>query len=179
MGARPSIAQPDPPPPSEALSDNYEIEDTVGSGASGVVFRAKRKADGVKVAVKISRFESRRAFDAAAHIARVQETLRHEHIVETFETICGASSVVQVQELCDGGTLHDALKEIHRTGRSVRETRAACWLRQLCLAVDFIHRRGMIHRDIKSHNSERPHPPSPPLAGVTPHSLLNKRQTDR
>jgi NIMA (never in mitosis gene a)-related kinase len=49
-----------------------------------------------------------------------------------------------------GGTLYDRIHEDSDT--NLPETKIVEWLCQLCLALRYLHKKGVLHRDIKSQN---------------------------
>ena len=58
-----------------------------------------------------------------------------------------------MQERCDGGEVLDRLEELN----VYSEQEAAGVIRSLCIALDHVHKCGVIHRDIKV----RSHPTLP------------------
>ena len=51
-------------------------------------------------------------------------------------------------DLCDGGDLKQAIRQQRKIG-AFKEQQVKLWLLQLLSAVDFLHSRRVLHRDIK------------------------------
>ncbi|KZP14898.1 Pkinase-domain-containing protein [Athelia psychrophila] len=65
-----------------------------------------------------------------------------------YEVIATESSIWIVTELCSGGELFDYLAEKGRLG----EEETKILFGQLCLAVYYLHEKGIVHRDLKLEN---------------------------
>lgn len=74
--------------------------------------------------------------------------LHHPHVTQLFEVIATENNIWLVTELCSGGELFDYLAEKGRL--SEEETRV--FFGQLCLAVAYVHEKGIVHRDLKLEN---------------------------
>lgn len=74
--------------------------------------------------------------------------LHHPHVTQMYEVIATESYIWIVTELCCGGELFDYLAEKGRL--SEEETRII--FGQLCLAVAYLHDKGIVHRDLKLEN---------------------------
>lgn len=74
--------------------------------------------------------------------------LHHPHVVQLYEVIATENHIWLVTELCSGGELYDYLVEKGRL--SEEETRII--FGQLCLAMGYIHDKGVVHRDLKLEN---------------------------
>ena len=74
--------------------------------------------------------------------------LHHPHVTQLYEVIATESSIWLVTELCCGGELFDYLAEKGRL--SEEETRIL--FGQLCLAIAYVHGKGIVHRDLKLEN---------------------------
>lgn len=74
--------------------------------------------------------------------------LHHPHVTKLYEVIATENCIWLVTELCSGGELFDYLVEKGRLTED--ETRSI--FGQLCLAVGYIHDKGVVHRDLKLEN---------------------------
>mmetsp|Transcript_3948 Transcript_3948/g.12126 ORF Transcript_3948/g.12126 Transcript_3948/m.12126 type:complete len:605 (+) Transcript_3948:97-1911(+) len=125
----------------------------LGRGASGVVRRAVRKADGLGVAVKTIDLRALRVMGgfSLSRLRREVEVmlgLRHPNIVELHGAYGNSDGVRLVMELVEGEELFDAI--LSRGKFSEAEARPI--FGALCAAVAYMHGRGVIHRDLKPEN---------------------------
>eukprot|EP00931_Biecheleriopsis_adriatica_P059786 TRINITY_DN3583_c0_g2_i1.p1 TRINITY_DN3583_c0_g2~~TRINITY_DN3583_c0_g2_i1.p1 ORF type:complete len:673 (-),score=100.68 TRINITY_DN3583_c0_g2_i1:30-2048(-) len=126
----------------------------LGEGAFGQVWRCCSKAgESAECAAKIVRtgqlkeHELRRILGEDGEIA-IHRNLRHEHIVQLHEHFEEAHTVTLVLEYCCGGDLFDAI--VDRNGLS--ESATTRMLRHLLLALSYLHRHSVMHRDVKCEN---------------------------
>jgi serine/threonine protein kinase len=145
------------------------IEEEIGRGGMGVVYRARRVEDGRPVALKlIPGAEHARWSRWVAELA----DLRHPNLVplDAFGTHDGLHYVVM--PLIAGGDLKERLSEfvVGPDGSQAALRRVATLVEKVAGAVDFLHRRGILHRDLKPSNilllpshspAISPHPPAP------------------
>eukprot|EP00906_Rhabdomonas_costata_P016753 RCo024066 len=79
---------------------------------------------------------------------QIHSTLRHKHIVEFERYFEDSRRVYIILELCSGGTLMD----LHRRRRQLSEVEIQYFMLQILDAVQYMHRRNVIHRDLKLGN---------------------------
>lgn len=141
------------------LDERYRLEELLGSGASGMTFRATRIADEETVAIKELDWRKLDAMKTEELFTREAEVLRqldHPGIpryVETFTRESGRHvSAYLVQEFIDGGTLDDELLQRRYDLDDVLEI-----AEELLEIVAYLHARTppVIHRDIKPKNIMR------------------------
>jgi serine/threonine protein kinase len=133
----------------------YQLGDTVGRGDLSVVHRGRDVRLDRDVAIKMLRSDLARDPSVQKRFRREAQnagTLNHPAIVavyDTGETSAGAGRVPYiVMEYVDGETLAELLA---RQGRLPPE-QAVFIAAEICAALDFSHRLGIVHRDIKPAN---------------------------
>ncbi|MFH1811975.1 MAG: protein kinase [Pseudomonadota bacterium] len=135
----------------------YHILRTLGRGAMGVVYEARHEITQQVVALKTLNLEQEGQHAQLAEERFLREikaaiSLHHPGIVRVQEfdraLVPGLGRVLYyAMELLDGETLHDMLQR----GALAPEATAAVGV-QMCEALDFAHRRGVVHRDVKPAN---------------------------
>ena len=136
----------------DLVGDRYRLGDRIGQGGRSVVYRGWDERLGRPVAVKALRADL--AGDPSHQIrfrraARSAATLNHPAIVAVYnsgETAAQSGPVpYTVVEYIDGQTLRELLG---REGR-VPPRRAMEIVADVCAALDFAHRHGIVHRDVR------------------------------
>ena len=135
------------------LARRYEIQDSLGRGGMGTVYRAIDRARGALVAIKVldPRSDLRpTTIDQrfAREIGAVQQ-LASPHSVRLIDAgTLGGGRHFMVMEHLEGADLHQILSRVGRLPiqRSVR------LIRQACAAIGEAHALGIVHRDLKPAN---------------------------
>jgi serine/threonine protein kinase len=83
----------------------------------------------------------------------IMEILQHENIVKLYETFESCDSLFLVMEYVPGWNLDEYLQKTK--GGALDENEARHLFRQLVTAVDFCHRKWVVHRDLKVHTYKR------------------------
>ncbi len=78
--------------------------------------------------------------------------LRHPHIVQVFDFDIEGDKPYMVMEFVEGETLAQRMTRYHRAGHVAPTEEVVRLFQQLCAAVDYAHKQGMLHRDIKPAN---------------------------
>ncbi|MDF0529379.1 Stk1 family PASTA domain-containing Ser/Thr kinase [Tsukamurella sp. 8F] len=141
--------------PPRRISDRYELGDTLGFGGMSEVHLARDTRLSRDVAIKILRADLAR--DPSFYLrfrreAQNAASLNHPTIVQVYdtgeaETPTGPLPYI-VMEYVDGETLRDVLR---RDGHIAPRT-AMTWMADVCAALDFSHKNGIVHRDMKPAN---------------------------
>lgn len=124
---------------------NYTLGKVIGEGAYGKVRLGTHRLTTTRVAIKQIPKALSATLTREIHHHR---QLHHPHITQLYEVIATENSIWLITELCSGGELFDYLTEKGRT--SEQETRRI--FGQLCLAVNYLHEKGIVHRDLKLEN---------------------------
>jgi tetratricopeptide (TPR) repeat protein/predicted Ser/Thr protein kinase len=128
----------------------YEIVSRLGQGGMGSLFLARDPKIGRMVAIKLVRqeFDSPDARQRFAREAQAAGTLRHQNIVTIFDVDEHEGLPFIAMEYIDGETLADII----RRKAPVEILTRLHWIEELCGALAYAHKQGVIHRDIKPAN---------------------------
>jgi len=129
----------------------YHIEDRIGQGGMGLVYRARDTVLDRTVALKVlppelaqnAEFLSRFRTEAYA-----QARLHHPNIVTLFSVLEISAGFILVLEFVEGETLH---QRIQRQG-PLDAAEAVTIYEQALRGVAFAHQAGIVHRDLKPDN---------------------------
>ncbi|SEP12816.1 Stk1 family PASTA domain-containing Ser/Thr kinase [Trujillonella endophytica] len=137
------------------LGERYEIGGVLGRGGMAEVHRGRDTRLGREVAVKVLRSDLAR--DPSFQVrfrreAQAAASLNHPAIVAVYDTgedrTPTGNTPYIVMEYVEGETLRDVLR---REGVLPPE-RAMSLAADICGALDFSHRNGIVHRDVKPGN---------------------------
>jgi len=134
------------------LGGRFQIDQVLGSGGVGVVFRARDRELGDTVALKVLR---QRFWNDPSFLARLKEELKlarrvtHAHVLRTYDfgELDGVPFVSM--EYVKGVTLRTLLD---RADSRLPFTAGLSLSRQLCSGLGAAHQLGVIHRDVKPEN---------------------------
>ena len=132
------------------IDSRYEIGEKLGKGGMGVVFRARDRRLERDVAIKFILPESdadpehKRRFN---HEWKAYSLLKHPGIVDIIDRGEFESRPYIVMEYLDGDTLEALLKK-----GAITKSQWLAILRQMASALDFAHRKSLVHRDVKPAN---------------------------
>jgi serine/threonine protein kinase len=130
---------------------SYVLDDVVGSGGMGVVYRAHHGETGRVVALKLMLPEvasSRKFRERFILEAQVAPELEHPHIVPVFDVGEVAGELFIAMRLVEGTDL----KAVIEGDGAMEPRRALRLIRQAAGALDYAHERGVVHRDVKPQN---------------------------
>jgi serine/threonine-protein kinase len=137
------------------VGDRYELGGGIGYGGMAEVYRGRDVRLGREVAIKVLRSDLARDPTFLARFRREAQSsagLNHPAIVSVYDTgedvINGVHLPYIVMEFIEGRTLREVLQSEHR----LPERRAMEITSDICAALDYSHRMGIIHRDIKPAN---------------------------
>lgn len=137
----------------QALNGRYELIERIGSGGMSVVYKAKDRALGRIVAVKMmhesftsdSGFLKR--FQQEAHAAA---NLAHPNIVTVHDIGQDAYKHFIVMEFVEGQTLKEIMRSYNEEPMPI--SRTLDLMIQVCNGIGYAHRANLVHCDVKPQN---------------------------
>jgi len=133
------------------LLEEYSLGQTLGKGTFGVVSSCKHLATGVEYAVKVVD----KVGTPGGRIkkeASILKSLDHPNIVKFHGVYYERSFDCIVMDKYSGGDLVEGLEK-HLTERGqINCFHVVHVLQQMGASVEYLHQRGVIHRDVKSDN---------------------------
>jgi WD40 repeat protein/serine/threonine protein kinase len=130
----------------------YEIEELIGKGGFGEVYRAFQPVIGREVAIKVilpiyaNQPDFIRRFETEAQLVA---KLEHPHIVPLFDYWRDTDGAFLVMRYFRGGSLYRLSKE---ESLQLTAIETITIVQQIASALALAHRNNVIHRDVKPHN---------------------------
>jgi serine/threonine protein kinase len=156
-GAWPSLSQCDDRWLGRWVGDRYRLEQRIGTGSAGVIYRATSTGLGRSFALKIVALDDRDISDGTrAHIIgnlhreiEVQSQFKNPHMVHLFDVLEMTGDCIGIlMDLVEGVTL----QQLVESNGPLSIERACTILRQAAIGMHEAHEAGMVHRDLKPHN---------------------------
>jgi serine/threonine protein kinase len=120
----------------------------IGTGSSCDVFKAIHVQLEKKMAVKVMGINADTKLDMMENEIYMMMQFQHPNLVNYYDAYATEKAVWIAMEYVSGGKLTDMLNEEYT------ESEIAAILRETLIALDHLHKRNLIHRDVKSDVSE-------------------------
>lgn len=131
-----------------ALYDNkYSFIKDLGNGGFGKVFLAREKVSNRYVAIKQLLNTNKSEQEDIIHEIEIISKFANPNIVTYYHHFFEEDILFLVMEFCSGGTLRDKI-----SNNKVAPSEAIDWTEKLASCLRVIHKRGIVHHDIKPDN---------------------------
>lgn len=154
-----AAARPAPPKTGDSLLgkklDEYRLDSLLGRGGMARVYRGLDVRLNRLVAVKVIDTPFRTDADYMARFEREAQTiaqLEHPHIVTVYRFGQSGGLLYLAMRYIEGQNLEAVLADYRAGGQFIPPEEASRIVHQVCLALDYAHKKGVIHRDVKPSN---------------------------
>jgi tRNA A-37 threonylcarbamoyl transferase component Bud32 len=129
----------------------YVATDIIGRGAFSIVYKGEHTILGMPVVIKMMRHDMARHENFLENFrneAKVIASLSHNHIVKVYDFDERYRTLFIIMEHVAGEPLTNMIRRL----RMLPPLLVADYLAQICSALEYAHRCGIIHRDINPSN---------------------------
>uniref|UniRef100_A0A7N8XYH4 Myosin light chain kinase, smooth muscle n=1 Tax=Mastacembelus armatus TaxID=205130 RepID=A0A7N8XYH4_9TELE len=131
------------------VKELYDVEERLGTGKFGQVFKLVEKATKKVWAGKFIKAYSAKDKENVRQEIGIMNSLHHPKLVQCIDAFEGKSDIVMVLEMISGGELFERIidEDFELTEREVIK-----YMLQIIDGVSFIHKQGIVHLDLKPEN---------------------------
>jgi len=130
-------------------SKRFRKEQVIGEGSYGKVYKGQDLENEAVVAIKVIELEGLDDdLETILQELKMLSQCRCQYVTSYFGSFLHESQLWIIMEYMDGGSVADILR---RYG-GIKESYLLCITYQVLHAVKYLHRKGVIHRDIKAAN---------------------------
>uniref|UniRef100_A0A8D2LG54 Myosin light chain kinase, smooth muscle n=1 Tax=Varanus komodoensis TaxID=61221 RepID=A0A8D2LG54_VARKO len=133
----------------QKVSDFYNVEERLGSGKFGQVFRLVEKKTGKVWAGKFFKAYSAKDKENIRQEISIMNCLHHPKLVQCVDAFEEKANIVMVLELVSGGELFEKIID---EDFELTERECIKYMKQISEGVQYIHKQGIVHLDLKPEN---------------------------
>lgn len=131
--------------------DDFQIQAVIGRGTFGKVFLAEFSRNGTQYAIKSIRKDILIEYDQVENTLREKDILfecKHPFLIQMDFLFQNEMRLYFVMPFIQGGELYKILKN----EKKFKEDTVIFYAIQLIMAIDYLHNKNIIHRDLKLEN---------------------------
>ena len=135
------------------MSGDYQFIANIGQGMYGQVYKAINKKENKFYAIKRLNFKdiNEKEKKQINNEVSLIKNLKHPNVIsykDSFNDVDNYFNIVTT--FCEGGDIYNKIQK--QNGEFFKEEQILNWMVQILLGLNYIHKNGIIHRDIKPQN---------------------------
>ena len=133
----------------DILDNTYKILEEIGTGGSGIIYKAYHIRLKKYLVIKLLKNEVRNKLNERSEVD-ILKNLKHTYLPQVYDFLIEDDNVYTVMDFIPGKSLYDELKKRNKFSTK----KVIKWGIQLCEALSYLHTRNVpiIHSDIKPEN---------------------------
>lgn len=138
----------------EQYKHDYEEIQCIGRGNFGSAYLVRHRGENQRYIAKkvmLAGLKNKEKEGAMLEVNLLKD-LDHPHIVSYKQSYFTLDLLIIIMEYCEVGDLSYHIKRKVRKREFFSETEIFNWFIQICLALEYVHGRRVIHRDLKTSN---------------------------
>ncbi len=159
----------------QTINNRYRLDSLLGDGGMGTVFRAFDRNLERQIAIKLMHGHFARQPEFRLRLIQEAQTaakLDHPSIVRIYDFGDSEQGLFIAMEYVDGGSLREHLHRLQTLNKFLPFSQSLQIGIQIAEALDYAHRRGVVHRDVKPGNIILKRLSHPDEAGEQPFRAL-------
>ncbi|XP_077383103.1 myosin light chain kinase, smooth muscle [Festucalex cinctus] len=131
------------------VTDHYDVQEKLGMGKFGLVFKLKHRMSGRVCAGKFYKGRRTKEREAARKEIELMNKLHHPKLVRCLAAYDHKPDMVMVMEFIAGGELFERIVD---DNFEHTEPASVLYMQQILQGVSFMHRQLIVHLDLKPEN---------------------------
>merc|ERR1711997_686245 len=131
------------------FKDNFDIYEELGRGRFGVVFKVKDKDSREVFAAKFVRCRKQEEREKCKEEINIMNGLDHSRLLQLAAAYENPREVIMIMEFIGGGELFE---KVVADDFTLTEHDCVLFMRQICLAIGYMHHKDIVHLDLKPEN---------------------------
>lgn len=132
-------------------SESFELLEELGEGGFGVVYMVRKKDTGEIFAMKVQnkkKLSKSGKLIYAVRECKIMKDLNHPFLIALYYAFQNKNSLYLVIDYCSNGDLAGLIKKYGKLEEKV----ARFYLAEIILALEYLHTKGIVYRDLKPSN---------------------------
>lgn len=132
----------------------YQIIEKLGEGAFGAAYKVMNIQDNKVCVIKQINIKDRKKeeLESIKKEANILSSLNSEYVVKYYDSFKDKESFNIVMEYCEGLDLRNFINDHRESKKKISETLIFYFVLDICFGLKEIHKKNLIHRDLKPDN---------------------------